>query len=462
MAIITGSAAGTAVRTRAGGRPWILLAAFAAAVCIPWRGAEAYQFKIVYAFYQYFSGGDYPYGGLLMDAAGNLYGTTAYGGQLSSTLFGGGTVFELTLEKTSGKWVEKVLYDFCPAASCTDGESPAAGLFMDAAGNLFGTTQYGGNYRQACSEAGIGLIGCGTVFELSPDRNTGGWTETVLHRFCAAGSCAADGGSPTTGLVGDAAGDVYGTTAYGGGAVFRNGAGTVYRLAPDRASEKFAYSAIDTFCREPYCADGRTPVAGLVMDQSGNLYGAASYGGAGYPGGGTVFELTRDPATGAWGESVVHRFCREGSSYTACRDGAYPLDLTIDSAGNLYGMTAAGGRFNAGTVFELTRDPVSGKWSEAVLYDFGTYENPDSPILVDSRGALYGTTAFGGRFNGGTIFQLARNLSTGTWSASVLHDFNCGEGGYPIGSLVIDASGNLYGAAGASCYGGGFVYELVK
>ncbi len=269
-----------------------------------------------------------PAAGLIQDAAGNLYGTTELGGA------GGGTVFKLD---TSGN--ETVLYSFCSVSNCADGAGPAAGLIQDATGNLYGTTEFGGaNDSTNCYH-----LGCGTVFELDTTGN-----ETVLYSFCSVAHCT-DGVWPVASLIQDAGGSLYGTTWLGGSGVSRScydgGCGTLFKL-DSTGNETVVYS----FCSVANCTDGLWPVAGLIQDASGNLYGTTQYGGANDAG--TVFELA---TTGA--ETVVYSFC----SVANCADGAWPVAAVIqDPAGNLYGTTDEGGSKGAGAVFELqVQAPVS-------------------------------------------------------------------------------------------------------
>ena len=208
--------------------------------------------KVLYSF----SGGtdgDQPAAGLIFDAAGNLYGTTYVGGTSDN-----GTVFELT-PAGGGTWTERVLYNF----NGTGGAIPQAGLIFDAAGNLYGTTFAGGTYN------------LGTVFELTP-AGGGTWTEQVLHNF----GNGTDGGGPWAGLIFDAAGNLYGTTRYGGS----YGGGTVFRLNAQGETLLYSFSG----------ADGANPIAGLVLDAAGNLYGTTYLGGASSQG--TAFEITNTPA----------------------------------------------------------------------------------------------------------------------------------------------------------------------
>src|SRR5580700_8096172 len=215
-----------------------------------------------------------------MDGAGNLYGTTIYGSS-------GGVVFQLSPDETGIAWTETVLYSFCSQTKCPDGANPAAGLIMDGAGNLYGTT-LAGNDRSCgptCS------IGSGVVFQLTPDETGAAWTETVLYSFCSQTNCA-DGRGPVAGLIIDGAGNLYGTTAGGG----TNNQGVVFQLTPDETGTAWAETVLYSFCLQTDCADGATPSAGLIMDRAGNLYGTTAYGGNGGRSGpgGVVFQLTPD------------------------------------------------------------------------------------------------------------------------------------------------------------------------
>ena len=204
-------------------------------------GGGGWTETVLHSFQPNGTDGNYPIAGLIFDAAGNLYGTTSAGGT-----YGFGTVFELTPEEGGG-WTETVLLNF----NGTDGSYPHAGLAFDAAGNLYGTTGYDGTYHY------------GTVFELTPTAG-GGWTETVLHSF----GNGTDGASPFAGLIFDAAGNLYGTTSAGG----TYGTGTVFELTGGR--EQVLYSF-----KSRYGADGATPYAGLIFDAAGNLYGTTYWGG---------------------------------------------------------------------------------------------------------------------------------------------------------------------------------------
>ena len=287
--------------------------------------------------------GWWPDAGLILDAAGSLYGTTSRGGGVSSCNGNDcGTVFELTTG-ANGKWKEKVLHRF---GKGMDGIDPEARLIFDAAGNLYGTTQYGGN--SYCN------VGCGTVFELTPGAN-GRWTERILHRFDQ-NLKPTNGLWPRADLIFDTAGNLYGTTTAGGsdtGYCF-GGCGTVFQLAPG-ANGKWEEKVLHRF--NDNGEDGYSPYAGLTFDAAGNLYGTTYFGGASGTscenGCGTVFRLALG-TNGKWKESVLHSFNSNGT------DGVMPTaDLILDAAGNLYGATGSGGAYGCngsgcGIVFEIT------------------------------------------------------------------------------------------------------------
>jgi uncharacterized repeat protein (TIGR03803 family) len=327
---------------------------------------------------------------------------------------------------------ETILYNF--AGGTSDGAHPLAGLVFDAAGNLYGTTYAGGNRNS------------GTVFELSPD-GSGGWTETVLHRFSHS---VGEGYGPQDGIIQDSAGQLYGTTTNGG----TYGYGTVFelRLQPGVGwKEKVVHSFNQNG------TDGIFPVAGLVLDAAGNLYGTTSRGG--YASEGTVFEL-KQQTNADWTENVLYSFKNNAT------DGKNPSDkLVFDAAGNLYGTTTDGGAYRVGTAFELKRE-AGGIWKERILYTFvndGTDgANPGSGLVFDAAGNLYGTTQYGGTSGGGTVFQLSSN-GIGGWTEKVLYSFsnNGTDGYYPFREVILDAAGNLYGTTpfgGTS--GGGIAFEL--
>ncbi len=319
--------------------------------------------KLLYAFKGHTDGGD-PSGSMIFDQAGNLYGTTQGGGSSGS-----GTVFELSPNQ-DGSWTESVLYSFTGG---NDGDRPFASLIFDSVGNLYSTTYAGGNDR------------AGTVFELSQNQD-GSWTESVLLSFN-----------------------------------FTNGSG---------------------------------PTTGLIFDSTGNLYGSTTEGGE--YGDGTIFQLTQNP-DGSWTETLLH-------SFTGGSDGNYPDHggLVFDTAGNLYGTTYEGGNYGGGTVFELSQNQ-DGSWTEKVLHQFTGGNNkgakPESTLIFDKSGDLYGTTLSGGAHGDGNVFELIPN-GDGGWTEKVLHEFTGEDGAGPYEGVTFDQAGNLYGTAEKGGDLSGFCAEI--
>lgn len=358
--------------------------------------------QTLYNFTGATDGGD-PLSSLVMDAAGNLYGTTFVAGA-----YGAGEVFELSPNSTGG-WTESVLYSFTGGA---DGANPYyADVILDASGNLYGTTVEGGAYNM------------GAVFELT--RTSSGWSESVLYSFAG----GKDGANPYAGLLFDAARNLYGTTYAGGG----DNAGTVFELSPGGGGQ-WTEKVIHTFDVK----NGDSPTGGLVFDSHGSLYGVTQGGGAnGY---GVVFKLT-PAAGGSWTGNVLHNF--NGKT-----EGGFPYAerLIFDASGNLYGTTEGGGAFQKGTVFRLSQS-TAGSWKEQVLFSFegNVAANPNSGVILDEAGNLYGTCSNGnGETTVGAVFELTPG-SDGRWTETNIHLFNRSDGEFPEGALLRDAAGNLYG-----------------
>jgi uncharacterized repeat protein (TIGR03803 family) len=270
-------------------------------------------------------------------------------------------------------------------------------------------------------------------------------TETVLHSFNSADDAAYD---PTLSVVFDSKGNLYGTTQCGGVPTFLTCPGAVYELQPVTGGwhEKTLYYFNNS-------DDGESPVAGVVLDSHGNLYGTTLFGGTNSLG--VVYELVLG-SDGNWTESVLHKF----AGYP--NDGSSPRSaLIFDSAGNLYGTTSNGGTSGNGAVYELS--PQSdGTWNETILYSFGP--SPDgassgSSVIFDSAGNLYGTTNGGGANQGGTVYELSPN-STGGWTEKILYNFPASS--EPWAKVVFDSKGNLYGTTvEGGVYGWGSVWELL-
>ena len=391
--------------------------------------AQAQTYSTIYNFSGGLDGAN-PYVGLTMDKAGNFYGTTYAGGRNNL-----GTVYRLKHSGTG--WIADGLYSF--AGGVGDGAEPLARVIFGPDGSLYGTASVGGS--QTCGE-----IGCGMVFQLRPPATfcrsvSCPWAETVLHFF----EGPADGEFPTGELIFDGAGNLYGTTALGGVA------GTVYELTP--SGNAWTENIIYDFSSE----SGYEPYGGLIVDNTGNLYGTTQDGGLNYSG--TVFRLTNSGSE--WMESRSYNF--------QLASGGYPTaGLVFDQSGNLYGATTYGGSDGAGVVFELS--PSGGGWTYSVLYSFtGEYgcsfdqylgAGPWAALTMDATGNLYGTTRCDGARQMGNIFRLSP--SGGAWTYTSLHDFTGGEdGAFPLSNVTMDASGNLYGTASSGgSHGYGVVWKI--
>ncbi len=402
-------------------------------------------------------------------------------------------VFALALTMaipTASAQTYNVLYNF---TGQSDGGNPQAGVTIDHAGNLYGTTFDGGSTN--CTL--LRYVGCGTVFKLS--HRGSGWTLALLHMFIG----SPDGANPSARVVFGPNGALFGTATEGG-----IGYGTVFQLQPPA-----------TFCPTPSCPWLETqlysfespygaayPGTGdLVFDPQGNAYGTAGGGGYLCDDGpcGTLYELS--PVQGGWtanawvfpgngyGFGPAGGLVFDGAStfygvtasylfggiykfndneiteiYTLPEGSSASAGLILDSAGNLYGTTSDGGTNGGGTVFEYS---IAGS-SLTTLYSFtgsgDNYPGPTAPLLMDASGNLYGTTHLDGAYQQGSVFKLSQ--SNGVWTLTTLHDFTGGaDGGQPFGQLIMDAGGNIYGTAQAggnsvgNCYqslGCGVVFEI--
>lgn len=322
------------------------------------------------------------------------------------------------------------------------GSTPSDGAFpnsvlMDQAGALYGST-YGGG-----SNSPGDIYDGGIVFRLTPSATGGGrWTEQRLHEFPAS---ANDGKDANGDLLMDASGALYGVTTFGGA-----GQGIVFKLSPPAAgSQAWTETILHAFDPAHIDADGSEPMAGLVADATGALYGTTFYGGT--AGQGVVYKLT-PPVAGQtqWTEQTLHSFSSQGG------DGYLPSDrLAIDRRGNLYGAAPLGGVAGLGIIFELS-PPAAGQtaWTETILYDFPAVVYGDQPqgVVFGQDGILYGTTAQGGTGTGcymhcGTVFSLTPPVAAGgVWTYARLHSFTgIPDGAYPRTPVTIGVHGTLYG-----------------
>jgi uncharacterized repeat protein (TIGR03803 family) len=322
--------------------------------------------------------GKTPNGPPIIDVNGNIYGTATFGGNANN----GGVIYELTPKGRS--WIFRVLHTFCSLANCTDGGSPAfekltyagamSGAPYDGTSPLYGTT-------------GVQSV----VFSFTP----AGRRYKVLYRFCPKAGCA-DGNTPYSGVILDGNGKLYGTTLVGGA----TNAGVVYELAPQ--GTRWVETVLHTFCIQAGCPDGGAPWAAPVMDGAGMLYGTAYQGGANN--GGIAWRVIPNGRQSRF--SILHDFCVAAD----CADGKTPFaGLTLDASANLYGLVAGGGANNGGTLFRL-----SGKnhTTFAVVESLGGASTPGAvcagDLTLDSAGALFGTCSQGGSTSAlsGDVFKL--------------------------------------------------------
>jgi len=385
--------------------------------------AQAQTFTLLHAFTGGQDGSE-PMAGVTRDSAGNLYGTTYYGGANRE-----GVVFKLS-HRGSG-WILFPLYSFQQGDG---GYAPVAGVTIGSDGNLYGTTIRGGQYD------------VGTVYKLSPAATlcksfSCPWTETPLYQF----TDGADGGYPQGALIFDSAGNLYGTASGGG----TGNNGVIFKLT--RSGSGWTQSVLYSFTGSP---DGSAPLSGVTFDANGNLYGTTDEGGPSDDG--TVYELS--PSGSGWTEKVLYAF-----QYS--NDGAIPYaGVVLDPEGNLYGATLYGGTGDGGTIFELM--PSNGSWTFSVLYspELSGLGGPAGTLARSSNGTLYGTLFSGGGqgcsgYGCGSVFQLAP--SNGGWAYTSLYNLNdSGDGGNPQGGLILDSAGNLYGTGTGLLGCCGIVFEV--
>jgi uncharacterized repeat protein (TIGR03803 family) len=404
------------IRNASSSFKFAIRAAFAILIGLGLVGAASagsYKMKTLYYFCPNGSCTDgAPPNDLAIGPDGKLYGATSAGGAYTW-----GTVYRLS--PTAHGWRHDVLYSFCRKLNCTDGGEPNGHLIFDQAGNIFGTTQWPN-----------------AVFELSPPvEGKKVWTERVVYTF-KGDQRPATGltypGAAAGGLYDDAS-PVYGATIQGGS----NFKGTIYQLVP--AAKKWLETDLYAFCSQDKCADGAYPTqaGSLALDSGGNLYGTTNLGGANNQG--TAFML--HPNSGQWSETVLHDFGdgrNDGSQPLA--------NLVLDQAGNLYGITPFGGANLGGVLFKIemsggqaTYSTIYDFCSKSLCTDGQT---SFGALSIDASGTLFGSTRSGGTSFDGTVFEFGQSLRV---LRSFCLKPDCADGGYPEAGVAIDASGNLFG-----------------
>ena len=356
--------------------------------------------------------GAHPYSSLIQSADGNFYGTTSDGGSNAN-----GTVFKMT-----PLGALTTIYTFCSQEICADGGNPMAALVQVNGGNFYGTTYNGG------------ANGHGTVFQITPSG-----TLTTLYSFCSKLNCS-DGSNPSTALVPDGNGNLYGTTEEGGNS---HNVGTVYKITPNGT-----LTTLYSFCSLSGCSDGSYPLGGLVQTAGGDLYGTTSRGGNSN-GNGTIYKITPSGTL-----TTLYSFCNVSN----CPDGFTPIGGLVQAAGgDLYGTTQGDNKTNS-TVFKITAEGVL-----TTLHVFtgadGSY--PEAALMLDSDGNFYGTTSTAGQGGGGTIFKMTPGGALST-VYSFCSQTSCADGSSPHTALVQASDGNLYGTtvSGGDSNGDGTVFSL--
>jgi len=394
--------------------------------CAPFTCAAA-SYKVIQNFVCGVKTSCYPSGPMVFDRHGNLYGSAEQGGVENY-----GTVFELT-QNPDDTWSETILQSFDFA---NDGEYPRFGVVFDSVGNLYGTTSFRG-----------GPLDLGTVFELVPEDS--GWTIALLY----------DGGAGGA-VVADNEGNIYGAIGAG-----NYKAGAVGELSPD--PKGWTYNALYSFCPLPNCADGNDPWSPLILDTAGDLYGTTQYGGnrelcfADQGGCGVAFQLSPN-RDGTWTFHLMHAFAAFSG------DGQTPSgSLVMDRNGSVYGTTLNGGPTGGGTVFKLTPSTLGRGWKETILYTFPHCLSGCSPLhglAIGQAGNLYGAAGGGNlQCGGGTycgvVFELSPQKGN-QWTYTVVHKFN-GTDGWGSDTPTVGPDGNIYGV---TLYGGqnnqGVAYEI--
>lgn len=410
------------------------LSLLAAAATTATANAAA-KIDVLYSFcaQQGCADGDQPYGGVTLDGAHHMIGTTGFGGK-----YNGGTVFALR-RKADHSWKLHTLDNFCTGTppNCQSDQGPIVTLVEDTSGDIYGTAYF------------AGPSGDGAVFELVAKAG-GRHKLQYIHNFAGGdgiGPWELSYAGQASGARYDGKSPLYGTTIAGGSGQ----SGTVFSLTPGKGGWNF-----QTLYNFSGGNDGALPRAGVIVDPaSGDLFGTTSYGGA--DSSGTIFKLAN--SNGNWTFSLLYTFC----SQAGCTDGNGPFaGLAEDGSGNFYGTTYFGGNANDGVVFEYS---AGGKYS--ALYSFCSQNGcadgsePFATVTLDAKGNLFGTTSRGGDKNYGVLFEIAGG------KYGRLHSWctenGCADGGYPYGTLAFDSAGHIFGTTQyGGAYGLGEVYGVKR
>jgi hypothetical protein len=363
--------------------------------------------------------GPLPEGDLVADAHGDLFGVTVLDGA-----FGFGMIFEIP-KTSSGYGSPITLVSF----NGSDGSGPNGGLIMDAHGDLFGTTAGGAD-------------GFGTVFEIVKTKTGYSSTPTTLVSFDGS-----DGAYPRAGLIADSHGDLFGTTQSGG----QNGLGTVFEIAKTNSG----YSSTPTTLVNFDGSNGGQPLGSLVADNHGNLFGTTQYGGQ--YGLGTVFEIAKtNSGYSSTPTTLVSFNGSDGAQPVA--------NLILDDHGDLFGTTASGGVNNSGTVFEIVETKSGYASTPTTLVSFNGADGaaPLGGLFADHQGDLFGTTIYGGTGNEGTVFEIVKTKAGYASTPTTLVNFNGTNGGQPGARLIADHHGDLFGttSGGYPSFFDGTVFEI--
>lgn len=361
------------------------------------------------------------------------------------TITAAALVFALMSPGSAAAYAFRTLHSFCTEGNCGDGQYPKQ-LLLDSAGDLYGITTRGGKYTE------------GLVFKFIPDAGKGHYAEHILKNFCAQQGCFG-GGQPYEDLISDTDGDLYGVTGAGG----KHGTGTIFKMTP--GANGWSYRVLHNFC-EASCADGAYPASGLGYkgkisgkrwDGTSPLFGMTTEGGSGA---GTVYELTTNGSS--WTYKVIHKF----------QNASTVQSLIVDAQENLFGISAYSGKNSNGFLFELAHDT----WKETVLHDFcgkgGCTDGavPYGAIAMDGSGDIFGTAVYGG--NGSCTFDDFKGCGvayefTAGGKYKVIYDFcalaNCADGWRPVGGVVLDSAGNIFGTTtngGVNNADNGVVFKL--